>query len=292
VVFKVHGLGWEALDKKEGVPHQYRRIPCVVLDSQGYEVEAATYQVVDARRQAFVPPHSHYVKIVREGLDAYGLESLSLEAASQNRPTPWMTDALFVYGTLMRGECRFPILRQFGLKCTLLAQVSGRLLDLESFPAMIDAASPESYVRGDFVRVEEIDSLIPRLDAVEGFAGFGHPLSFFRRVLVSVEVGEGRSRLAWTYCLAAGHDGAMEIDSGDWRAHTGIRESFLNRLVQLHADGDEHQLAAKLLKRSWFDDETPAQHGQALCPLATALASGMVSERLIAQASGRWVNVP
>ena len=54
------------------------------------------------------------------------------------------------YGTLLRGETRLSVLRQFGLECTLMAETFGRLLDLRSFPALVDIGSSEQLVQGDW----------------------------------------------------------------------------------------------------------------------------------------------
>jgi gamma-glutamylcyclotransferase (GGCT)/AIG2-like uncharacterized protein YtfP len=124
-------------------------------------------------------------------------------------------DALFVYGTLMRGESRHRYLGRF--RSSTPAIVSGTLLDCGDYPALrLDGAG---VVRGELVRLADVEDL-RRLDEIEGFGGFEDPSSWFRRTLVTVRLDCGEARLAWVYAgqtalsLARG-----TILSGDWRAH-------------------------------------------------------------------------
>jgi hypothetical protein len=114
-----------------------------------------------------------------------------------------------------------------------------------------------------------------------------------RVFLITVDVGDGRIRTAWTYFLGDQVDNARLIPSGDWREHWGQRESFLARLVATHAGGDERALALSLARRLpfafWDDPEGVAADVQ---PLVRAVRADMVSERRMAQASGEWAAIP
>lgn len=295
VIFEVLGDGWELLDRKEGVPIYYERVKKFVLDDRGEEVAVETYQVKRDHRDEvedeveFVQPTPEYVDVVRAGLEAFGLPTKALDAASQDKLTPWLVDAFFVYGTLMRGESRFPALQAFGVECALLAQACGRLMDLGSFPGLVESGSQSSMVQGDFVRLREPDQAIDALDQIEGFQGFGSTDSLYRRTLSHVEVGEGRVRLAWVYALATDHEQAEIIPTGDWRMHRGSRDQFLSTLARIHAQGDEESVATKIAQQIpfAFNPDTDAVV-QSLLPLQSALAQGVVSERKLAQESGIW----
>lgn len=293
VIFKVSEAAWHALDLKEGAPHYYVRMPLIAISENGDQIQVETYRVSEKLRKPFVAPNPKYVDIVREGLESFDLSTIGLVAAAENRTTPWLTDAFFVYGTLLRGESRFPVLQGFGLECVLLAQASGQLLDLGTFPGLVNPNSAETHVEGEFVRLRAPGKAVQELDRVEGFLGFGRPGSLFRRALCQVHVGEGRLRLAWHYRLCAHADQAAVIPSGDWRASRGHRDRFLDGLVRHHVDSDEAGVAVRLARDIPFSLSLDPQTVVAeLMPLKSALAEGRISERKLAQITGRWSVVP
>ena len=226
VIFEVDEEGWEALDQKEGAPACYERTQLIAIDDRRQEVPVTTYRVVEHRRQPYVRPRSDYVRIVREGLEAYELPTAAMLAAAEGRISPLLIDAFFVYGTLLRGESRFNVLRPFGPACILLARTFGRLVHLGGFPGLIDLAEDEQMVEGEFVRMADVAGAIRALDQIEGFCGYSTGDSLFRRTILIVDVGEGRIRRAWTYRYARDPREAQGIPSGDWRRHVGRRESF------------------------------------------------------------------
>jgi gamma-glutamylcyclotransferase (GGCT)/AIG2-like uncharacterized protein YtfP len=216
-----------------------------------------------------------------------------LDAAACGEQCPGAVDGLFVYGTLLRGEPRFPLLRPFGLECTLLASTWGSLVDFGEYPAMLPPRVDGDLVRGDFFRLRDIGGALRRLDRIEGFLGFGLPGSLFRRELIEIDGGDGRIRMAWCYVLAAHLDAEQTIPSGDWREHRGRREDILRRLIAAHAAGDEAGLALSLAQRMPFAfGGDPKAVAQELLPLTSALLEGIVSERRLAQESGSWVTIP
>lgn len=292
VVFEIDDKGWAALDVKEGAPNTYQRMDVTVIDDRGNAMIATTYRVNPEKAQQYVPPSDEYLAIVREGLEHWDLCDDLLVAAASNRVAP-CPDGFFFYGTLLRGEHRFPLVRKFGIECVLLAQTFGRLVDLGGFPGLVDVGVAESQVEGEFIRLTDPEKAISALDAIEGFRGFGQSGSLYRRTRIGVDVGEGRIRYAWTYCLDSGVDQAPPIASGDWREHCGHRQDFLTRLAAIHSGGDEAIVAARIASGYpfCFDDDRE-QIVRSLLPLNESLANGVFSERKMAQASGIWAAIP
>jgi gamma-glutamylcyclotransferase (GGCT)/AIG2-like uncharacterized protein YtfP len=292
MLFEVDEAGWASLDRKEGSPTCYERVECTVIGPAGEFIPAVTYRVIAEKRQPFVKPTDDYIRIVCEGLASHDLPDDHVLAAAAGTPsTPWL-DSFFFYGTLMRGESRFPLLVPFGFSCILLAEAAGRLLDRGTFPALVATDSADTMVAGEFVRINDFAAAIETLDAIEGFQGYGSASSLFRRTLIHCDVGDGRIRPSWTYVYAGEEQGKC-IPSGDWRVHRNRRESFLASLVREHVGEDEQRIAAEIAARIpfSFDDDRPAVI-RSLLPLCNAVARGEISERRLAQYSDRWAVVP
>lgn len=291
VLFEVRSCGWEALDSKEGAPTCYERMPATVLSPYGEAIRAITYRVSSMKRKAFVRPTDDYVSVVREGLKAWGICDRALTAAARNM-MPQPLDSIFVYGTLLRGGSRFSLLSEHGVKCAVLADTFGELADLGTFPAMVNLFSRHSIVHGEFVRLNDVRAALQSLDVVEGFRGFGDSGSFFRRTRINVDVGDGRIRAAWTYCLDSEDTEALRIPSGDWRVRCGIREQFIASLVDKHVGNQDKAVAERIagsLPFSFIDKESAID---SLLPLTNAMIDGRLSERRLAQASGCWAAIP
>jgi gamma-glutamylcyclotransferase (GGCT)/AIG2-like uncharacterized protein YtfP len=287
VIFQVTDGDWDRLDEKEGAPSVYERIETTAIDQSGQEVAVETYRVTEPKQ--FIEPSPKYLSVVRDGLESYGLATNALESAALNEPTNPLVDAFFVYGTLMRREIRFSALQEHGVRCTLLATAAGRLIDLGEYPGLIEMGSTDSAAHGDFVRVADPEKAVAALDVIEGFNGFDQPDSLYRRTLCQVDVGEGRMRQAWIYCLAAPAERPRFIPSGDWREHQGKRQRFLAELTDAHARGNEMGAALGIAKGLPFSFNPDAEAvARSLLPLNAALNTGAISERLLAQQSGIW----
>ncbi len=211
---------WDALDEKEGAGRTYARVAVRALGPDGALHEATTYQVTDAFREPrHVPPTSAYVETVERGLRAIGWPVAHLHAAARGSSTPW-PDALFVYGTLMRGELRAPLLGRHRPREWSAARAPGRLVDLGAYPGLVPGSG---LVHGERVRVADLPAALAQLDEVEDFAGYGDPENLYRRVITRAVDRAGASCLAWTYRYL-GEDGAP-LASGDWRARQGAERS-------------------------------------------------------------------
>lgn len=195
---------------------------------------------------------------------------------------------IFVYGTLMRGETRYGILREFGVECALLADTPGRLLDLGTFPGLVPDEKDGRFVRGELIRCRDHERLLRRLDEIEGFRGPGREDNLFERKVVPVGMLDGHVREAWAYVYARPAGGAPVIASGDWREYRGTRQRVLRAIVRGHCGGDE-QAVARALVRSYPTPPTDFHEAvEEILPLAEAFERGAFSERELAMASGRW----
>lgn len=206
------------LDLKEGVPLIYRQVEKRVLLAKGLEVMARAYEVAPEYRQpGLVAPAEAYVRIMAEGLAAFGHDDRTLQAAARGEEVPFLATGLFVYGTLLRGGSRHgEFERCGGAAGTLPATAKGVLLDCGAFPGML--ANAEGTVHGELVELRDVPLALTHLDGVEGFEGFEASRALFRRALIKVTTADAADQLAWTY-LWAGTDRHPRIQGGDWLAH-------------------------------------------------------------------------
>ncbi len=274
--------GWEALDAKEGAPHVYQKTPIVVLDTQRGIRESNTYILREELRHDFVEPAPGYVETVMQGMKGFYTGRRQLQAAAEGKQVPLLTNALFAYGTLMRGESRFDSLKEYQIECALLSAVFGRLVNLGSFPGMLPCEDRNSMVYGDFIKLGDFRSGIGRLDAIEGFRGYGQSGSLYSRRLSVVDMGDGRRRLAWTY-IYQGYYGDV-IPSGCWRQHHGRAVSTLARIVHDHLENSDRNVFQRLRNQLIWD----SFNLRSMADLKSAIASEDLSERILAQASGNW----
>jgi len=223
VLFEVDARGWALLDRKERVPHYYRRRPVQVLTDCGEQVAAVTYEVLPEHREGFVSPTNDYVDTVRRGLHEFGLTDALLTAAAtaSDSPAPWLVDRVFVYGTLMRGECRHQSLQADAeILHALPAKTKGRLLDLGAFPGLVPAVEQGEQVVGEYYRVMDIGLTLGTLDQIEEFRGYGIEGSLYTRVLAQLDTETGATQVAWTYHLSEIPPSATVIPSGSWRSRS------------------------------------------------------------------------
>jgi gamma-glutamylcyclotransferase (GGCT)/AIG2-like uncharacterized protein YtfP len=210
--------GWEALDKKEGAPYFYRRVPVTVFDEYGEPLQAMTYRV--RRRSAEskpVPASEPYLEVVKQGLRERGLlGEAQLDAAARGEIVPLITDRLFVYGTLMAGEPQeLRIQPDEDVISWVPATAPGKLYALGDLPCLRPAK--DSIVHGECIQHKNLDALFLDIDFYEGFRGY-HDLqhSLYYRALTFCETKDGK-HLAWAY-FARSVKGAVEVPSGDWRS--------------------------------------------------------------------------
>jgi len=230
-LFELAPGGLEALDRKEGAPHHYRRMNAVALDDHGREVPVMTYIGTPERRSPFHPPCEHYLDLVREGYEVRGIaDTDTLEGAAREDGGP-LINQIFVYGTLLRGEVRHQLLRAVGDVCP--AWVQGHLFDQRAYPAAVfhrfHPLSPgrESHgdefdhgrIVGEVVRVSLPHQALEVLDAVEGFHGWSSERCLYRRTLVEIHGPGPRTSLAWSYQFADTSQLRRGVQRNSWRVH-------------------------------------------------------------------------
>jgi gamma-glutamylcyclotransferase (GGCT)/AIG2-like uncharacterized protein YtfP len=117
---------------------------------------------------------------------------------------------LFVYGTLMSGESRYPLLIPGGIRSILAASVHGILFHLGQYPGMVLSSEPNDIVVGELIEFQNLNKILRSLDEEEGRE--------YRREMVKAILGDGNPRTAWSFVLAVPSDGLPIIESGDWRS--------------------------------------------------------------------------
>jgi gamma-glutamylcyclotransferase (GGCT)/AIG2-like uncharacterized protein YtfP len=216
VIFRPAGsAAQQALDRKEGEGHLYRRVETVALTGDGASHAVVTYEVVPSERSPFVSPAAGYLEIVRRGYAAHGIDVTPLNAAAAGRPHAGPVASLFVYGTLRRGEERFPVLERHRARLAFTGSTRGTLYDLGTHPGL-RLGEGSTAVIGEAYACDAIDDLLRETDAIEEFLGFGVPGSLYRRAIVTVAVTSGGSALAWAYGFEGSPAGPIVV-GGDWR---------------------------------------------------------------------------
>jgi gamma-glutamylcyclotransferase (GGCT)/AIG2-like uncharacterized protein YtfP len=296
-LFSVSPAGWRMLDLKEAVAHPttgYERVSARVVLPDGKLTDAITYRVKVTDRQPHCEPAPGYVETVHAGMDHWSMRPearTALAAAASGKSGELlggsgesgksggsMVSALMVYGTLMRGELRWPAMRAPGVQRVLMARSRATLHPAaedppgEPFPA-ITLDQPRHVLIGDCVETVDIQGLLPETDRIETYFGPGDARNLYERTLLPVDVGEpgGLPRLAWAYVASPRLPVGVPHASGCWREARGRRKAFLARLVQAHGVAN-----------------TSAVQGRDAAALIQALEDGALSEWDLAQASGRW----
>jgi len=130
---------------------------------------------------------------------------------------------IFVYGTLMRGQCREKCWPHPPLRVAE-GVIRARLYDLGAYPAIVEG---DDLVRGEVweMRPEHVEQTLETLDEVEGHAKLSDDL--YVRRLVRCQLDEGKDVSAWTYfyALPLQLDEARRIPTGKsgwscWRSNT------------------------------------------------------------------------
>ena len=297
VLFEVDGAdGWQALDRKEGAPRHYERVTVTVTQESG-DTETAVSYINPRVVGQYVKPTDEYVKLVKEGLGSFQLSDRDLKTTASNRDPRHFTDAVFVYGDLMRGQADSNILRQLGIKYITSAECFGTLLLASAELPVLHRPSRgpshhDDYTQGEFVRLKNLSDSLQYLDGLfsdksRNFSGF-----LLTRQIRQVCLGGKKVRWAWVYQTETRCDQLEAVTSGCWRTHLGEKDRFWSQLSAQHASSLNPQ-ALEVLKslNPWNDLRTPEPGESRSDYLASLLSTGAITELRLLQASGRDIAV-
>ena len=122
------------------------------------------------------------------------------------RPTANLT-TIFVYGTLMRGECRHSVLRGQQFVSVASTEPRYRLLLVDDYPGLVDAANGKGVsIVGELWQVDRQN--LQRLDAIECVDD-----GLFKRRKIQLTEPSGWAD-AWFYLQDATN---LENLGSDWR---------------------------------------------------------------------------
>jgi gamma-glutamylcyclotransferase (GGCT)/AIG2-like uncharacterized protein YtfP len=129
-------------------------------------------------------------------------------------------DHLFVYGTLMAGFVRRPLL---GPDAVLVgpARIPGSLYDFGEYPGLVlDCAG---WVVGELYRLPDLAARLPALDCAEWYDPTNEAGSPYVRRSAAVTLADGAVREVWLYLYNGPPGRGLRIPSGDWRAQVQAR---------------------------------------------------------------------
>ena len=213
---------------------------------------------------------------------------MSQDEAEQTPEERAAAENVFVFGTLVRGEPLHDVLRKHGLELAVLAEVRGRLYEVDGRPVLVLSDHPKEWVHGELIRCRDREGLFRELEVVHESrvpVAAVHPC---RRELVAVGMMDGHVREGWAYICQEPPPGGSLIPSGDWREHRGTRQAFLKALVRAHCGRSERRIARDLARWLSLGPEDVKARSEALLPLPEALGRGDFSERELAQITGKW----
>jgi gamma-glutamylcyclotransferase (GGCT)/AIG2-like uncharacterized protein YtfP len=202
---------------------------------------------------------------------------------------------VFVFGTLMRGEPMHDLVRKHGLELAILAEVRGRLYEVDGRPVLVLSDDPKEWVHGELIRCRDREGLFRELQVVHESRVPVAAVPACRRELVAVGMMDGHVREGWAYVCDEPPPGAVPIPSGDWREHRGTRKAFLKALVRAHCGRSERRIARELARLLSIGPEDVKARSESLLPLADGLEREAFSERQLAQITDKWaveVEVP
>ena len=213
MLFSLSEEAWDQLDKKEGHPRYYERHPVRVITTSGALVEATTYIVVSEKKEPqLVPPADEYHAVVLDGLNNNDLPIEHLKKAIESFEANSDLEHVFVYGTLMQGEQRWPQLRSWSSHVQQ-GSISGCLYHLGAYPGL--RLDEGGVVHGELHRCDDITNALAVFDQIEG-CDEANPLSgLYLRVPVQVNV-ESATVWAWTYVINRLPPDAQRLKHGRW----------------------------------------------------------------------------
>ena len=204
-------VNWKLLDRKEGSPNFYKKIPITVIGENGKTIDAVTYVVNSDKEQKYQKPHENYVKVVSDGykdfgiLEKYPWAHENLISASKNKQRQ-MIDRVFVYGTLREGNCRENSMNEISLG-SKSEKITAKMYNIGEFPAI---TLEKGEVSGEIHQIKNEHTSLQTLDNIEGFYGYQNS-SLYYRILINSSQG-----ICWTYVWNGETNSYPVIKSGNW----------------------------------------------------------------------------
>ena len=214
VIFKTNEVGIKILKIKEGVPFKYQLKQIYVIDDRGKEFSALAFVVPNERTFNFVAPHKRYLDICLKGYKDFNLSygKINLIKASLNHEIKPL-DSLFCYGTLMREEIRFPLIKDRGIYNSITGYCKiGYLSTNGLYPALNINTEINKKTKGDFFQFKNISQVIKITDKIENFYGYKSKNNLFKRSYTKIDV-EGKSKSSWIYVA----DMSFKTKIKDWK---------------------------------------------------------------------------
>ena len=161
-----------------------------------------------------------------------------------------MKAKVFVYGTLLQGEMRNPVLD--GSRCLGPALASGKLVDLGRYPALLEG---DGNVVGEVYEVNRLT--LEQLDRIEGFDQRRPLASLYRRETIDIRYfADDRRERVLTYRYHRPHRGAP-IPHGDYRRYKLEQECDAQWIIAYGSNMCRDRLAARVgepqgMERGWL----------------------------------------
>lgn len=126
--------------------------------------------------------------------------------------------SVFVYGTLLVGECNHPVVAPF-VQSVQPGAVYGRLFDVGAYPALLlSIGGVERHVAGEWLEVTEEG--LQAMDALEDYYGPDGENEYDRVWVCDVD-GE---REGWVYVYSKA-EGLPAIEGCSWKAYNAQKSS-------------------------------------------------------------------
>lgn len=132
-----------------------------------------------------------------------------------------MSEYLFVYGTLRRGQPLHPHLDPPRARFVGEGRIVGRLFDLGEYPVATPDPKRFSTVRGEIHELFDPKATLDALDDIEGFDAKRPERSLFERRETQVTLEAGGTLRAWVYFYRQPLLEATEIPDGDFIRYRG-----------------------------------------------------------------------
>ena len=126
----------------------------------------------------------------------------------------------FVYGTLLPDQPNAFLWQGLETSAEQAWFGNGRLYDLGGYPMLVETGA--NPVKGQIITIASdfYESVMARLDFLEGYDSFRPELAGYRRVIREVMIENGRATAAWVYVGQLELvNGRVAVPDGDWTTY-------------------------------------------------------------------------